>query len=357
MKDRIVLTGGGSAGHVTPNLALVEDLQAHHFEVHYIGTQDGIERTLVQDLPYHAISAGKLRRYFSFKNVTDVFRLLKGYGQSKKILKQLQPSLVFAKGGFVSVPVVWAAAKLGIPVVLHESDYTPGLANRLCAKKADKVCLSFESDTLRSSKYVVTGSPLRKALLMGDKQRGLAKLGFTHPQSVLLIMGGSLGAKAINDVVDVAVRNLSQTYSIVHLRGKGNLNPALNDIPNYRQYEYLSDELADVYAASDLALARAGANAVFEFLALRLPALLVPLPLSASRGDQILNARYFEKHGYSMVLAQEDLTPETLEASLAQLAAQKDKLKENMSSAPQADGTQNVLNVIYECLGDGSKKT
>lgn len=357
MEDRIVLTGGGSAGHVTPNLALLEDLRAHGYEVHYIGTQDGIERTLVQDIPYHAISAGKLRRYFSFKNVTDVFRLLRGYGQAKKVLKRLRPSLVFAKGGFVSVPVVWAAAKLGIPVVLHESDYTPGLANRLCAKKADKVCLSFESETLRSGKYIVTGSPLRGQLLAGDRQQALAKLGFTPAKSVLLIMGGSLGAKAINDVIDAAAPKLAQEYAIVHLRGKGNLNPALDDLPDYRQYEYLSDELADIYAASDLALARAGANAVFEFLALRLPALLVPLPLSASRGDQILNARYFEKHGYSIVLAQEELTPDTLESSLAKLAAQKNVLVENMKAAPQADGTQNVLNVIYECIGDESKIT
>lgn len=355
MKKIIVLTGGGSAGHVTPNLALVDDLTKNGFEVHYIGTQEGIERSLVKELPYHSIAAGKLRRYFSWKNVSDVFALLKGYRQSKKILRNLKPTMVFAKGGFVSVPVVWAAAKLNIPVVLHESDYTPGLANRLCMKKANRVCLSFDTGKQHTTNTVVTGSPIRKQLLMGNREQGLSFLGFEGDKPVLLIMGGSLGAKAINDVLDPMIKELAGRFDIVHLRGKGNLNEELENQSSYRQFEYLSEQLPDVYAVADIALSRAGANAVFEFLALHLPALLIPLPLSASRGDQILNAGYFEKNGFAQVLPQEQLTEQTLKEALYKLLDEKERFIENMKKAKQADGTQNVLNVIYGCAANECK--
>ena len=213
MSKKIVLTGGGSAGHVTPNLALIPGLQAHDIEVHYIGTQDGIEHTLVHGVPYHVIEAGKMRRYASAKNITDIFKIIKGYGQAKKILRSLQPDIVFAKGGFVSVPVAWAAAKLNIPVILHESDYTPGLANRLCMKKAQTVCLSFDTREAAGGKGVLTGSPIRSGLLTGSRTAGLKKLGFSGDKPVLLIMGGSLGAQAVNDAVDADIEELTSRYS------------------------------------------------------------------------------------------------------------------------------------------------
>lgn len=350
MSKKIVLTGGGSAGHVTPNLALVPGLQEKGIEVHYIGTQNGIERQLVHDIPYHTIEAGKMRRYLSAKNISDIFKIFKGYGQAKKILKELKPDLVFAKGGFVSVPVAWAAAKLHIPVILHESDYTPGLANRLCTKKAQKICLSFDTKT-DGDKGILTGSPIRADLLTGDRQTGLAKLGFSDSKPVLLIMGGSLGAQAINDAVDAALDKLSEKYSIVHLRGKGKLNPALEGMQDYKQFEYVEDGLNDIFAAADLVLSRSGANAIFEFLALKLPALLVPLPLSASRGDQILNAAYFEKRGYAKVLEQEQLTRDTLIAALEELQTHRQEYVLNMAQSTEADGTGNVLNIILESIG------
>ncbi|MEA5004003.1 MAG: undecaprenyldiphospho-muramoylpentapeptide beta-N-acetylglucosaminyltransferase [Christensenella sp.] len=350
-QKKIVLTGGGSAGHVTPNLALVPELLQHGIDVHYIGTDDGIEKTLVHDIPFHAISAGKMRRYASVKNITDIFKIFKGTKESKRILKGLKPDLVFAKGGFVSVPVVWAASKLKIPVILHESDYTPGLANRLCIKKAQKICLSFDTADARSERSILTGSPIRKDILDGDRAAGLASLSFSGDKPVLLIMGGSLGAQAINDAVDAALDTLTQRYDIVHLRGKGKLNPGLEGSDSYRQYEYMEDGLPDVFAAADIALSRSGANAIFEFLALKLPALLVPLPLSASRGDQILNAGYFEKRGYAHVLEQENLNALALVQALDALWEQKDEMVSVMGNSKEADGTSNVLNVIFENIG------
>lgn len=351
MSKRIVLTGGGSAGHVTPNLALIQGLRDAGIDVHYVGTQNGIEYRLVDDvMPFHTIEAGKLRRYLSRENFSDIFRTLRGLKQARKILADLMPDLVFAKGGYVSVPVVFAASRLKIPVILHESDYTPGLANRMCAKKASKICLTFAPQSGLSGKQILTGSPVRSELLSGDRQHGLELLGFDGKKPVLLIMGGSLGAEAVNSAVDAAMPQILRRFDVVHLRGKGHLNPALQNTDGYRQFEYIGEELPDIYRAADLALSRAGANAVFEFAALQLPALLVPLPLSASRGDQILNAGYFERNGFAMVLNQEDLTSETLIAGLDNLQARADELRAHMAASSSLDGTKNVLRVILETL-------
>lgn len=357
MKQKVLLTGGGSAGHVTPNLALVPYLQERGIEVAYIGTKNGIEREIVgkTDLPYYGISAGKLRRYFSLKNFTDPFRILAGYRQAKKILKDLQPDLVFSKGGFVTVPVAFAASKLGIPVLLHESDYTPGLANRLAMPKATKVLVSFESALahIEGNKGVLTGSPVRQELFTGSKNRGLEFLGFSGKKPVLLIMGGSLGAAAINDAVDQTIDQLLERFQIVHIRGNGKLNSALDKKEGYRQFEYVDTQLKDIFAACDFMLSRAGANAIFELLALGKPALLIPLPKEQSRGDQILNANYFAKKGFSLVLMQEDLNSQTLLSYLDQLVQKRAELIRNMRSSGMDNGTQNVLNQIYEILGEG----
>lgn len=350
MGKKIVLTGGGTAGHVTPNLALIDDLQKSGYEVHYIGTENGIERSLVHGIEYHSIVAGKLRRYLSAENIKDFFRIFKGYKQAKKILMDIKPSLVFAKGGFVSVPVVYAAAKLNIPVVLHESDFSPGLANRLCMKKAEKICLSFDTATAHQDKAILTGSPIRAELHNGKRAEGLHFLQFDESKPVLLIMGGSLGAHALNNVVDSNIDAITEQFQIVHLRGRGNLNSSLETKVGYRQFEYLDQEIADIFAATDVALSRAGANALFEFLDLGIPSLLIPLPLSASRGDQIENAAYFKKHGYSLVLPQEDITPDQLLASLTELKDRREELKTNMRHSRTQGGTENVLKVIYESV-------
>jgi len=348
MSKLIVLTGGGSGGHVTPNLALAPYLTERGYEVHYIGTRDGIERELVLGIPYHEISAGKLRRYASLKNITDPFKAAKGYFEAKKILKGLHPSVVFCKGGFVSVPVAFAAHALHIPVILHESDYTPGLANRLCAAKADKICLSFDAGAERyPGKAVVTGSPIRRDLLRGDKKKGLAFCSLSGLKPVLLIMGGSLGAGALNDAIDASLDEITQTFSVIHLRGRGNIKTEWMGKKDYAQFEYVSAEMPDLFAAADIALSRAGAGAVFELLALKMPALLVPLPRSQSRGDQILNAGFFAKNGYSMVIEQEKLSSEVLTRSLMELYENRMRFISAMNGAKTALGTQNVLNVIF----------
>ena len=349
MEKKIILTGGGSAGHVTPNLALLPQLQAEGYDVHYIGTAEGIERNIVADregVTYHSISSGKLRRYFSWKNFTDPFRVLKGFFEARKIIGQVKPEVVFSKGGFVSVPVVVAAKSRNVPVVTHESDYTPGLANKINAKFATKICVTFE-DTLKhvGAKGVHTGTPIHPELYAGKKEKGLAFLGFDDTKPILLIMGGSLGAQAVNDAVRAALPDLLRSFDVVHLCGKGKLDPAAEQ-PGYRQYEYISEELPDILAATDVIISRAGANAVFEFLALSKPALLIPLPLSASRGDQILNAGYFARKGFATVLEQEQLNADTLLDAVSDLYDRRLSFLSTMSAEPRTDGTDEVLAVI-----------
>ena len=355
MHKTIVLTGGGSAGHVTPNIALLPLLQGQGYKIHYIGSINGIEKEIIEKtgLHYHAIHSGKLRRYFSMKNFSDPFRILAGYFEALRILKKIKPDTVFSKGGFVSVPVVFAAKRLHIPVVLHESDFTPGLANRLCIPRAQKICVSFE-DTLAHlppGKGVYTGTPIRQQLYAGEKQRGIHLLGFSGQKPVLLIMGGSLGAQAINQAADACLDKLLNYFDIAHIRGAGALNEGLNSAKGYSQYEFISENLEHVFAAADIMLSRAGANAVFEILALKIPALLIPLPRSASRGDQILNARYFEKKGYSKVLFQEDMTPDTLYTAIMALFASKQGCLQAMQKAAANNSAQLIVQEILQAAG------
>lgn len=354
MRKTVLFTGGGSAGHVTPNVALFPRLLEEGCDIHYIGTAEGIERALIEGragITYHAISSGKLRRYFSWKNFTDPFRVLAGVAQAERIIKNIRPDAVFSKGGFVSVPVVVAAKRLKIPVVTHESDYSPGLANRINARFADKICVTFE-DTLKhvGEKGVHTGTPIRPELYFGKREKGLSFLGFSGEKPVLLAMGGSLGAAAVNEALRGALSALIETFDVVHLCGKDKLDEALLDIKGYRQFAYVDRELPDVFAAVDLIVSRAGANAVFEFLALSKPALLIPLPRSASRGDQILNAAYFARKGYSMMLEQENLSPGTLLEAVNELYAGRQSYISTMGREPLADGTEEVLCVLRGVL-------
>ena len=352
MGIRILLTGGGSAGHVTPNLALLPYLQKKGCSVEYIGSKTGIEKEIIEKagLPYHAISSGKLRRYFSMKNFSDPFRILRGYMEAKKILSKVKPDVVFSKGGYVSVPVVFAAHSLKIPVVMHESDYTPGLANKLCLSKAEKICFSFEAAAkdVPAEKVVITGAPVRSSLLCGSRSAGLNRLGFSGEKQILLIMGGSLGALSINIALDKIMDWLLSQFDVVHIRGNGKLNPDLANRPGYVQYEYVSEGLEDIFASADFIISRAGSNAIFEILALRLPNLLIPLPLEASRGDQILNARYFEKKGYSDVLMQNDITPEVLKMHIRALRSHGFAMKAAMQQSPMANGAQKIAEIILE---------
>jgi len=351
----VILTGGGTAGHVMPNLALVPRLRELGWTIHYIGERGGMEEDLVgrTGLPFHGIAAGKLRRYFAWKNLSDPWRVLRGLWQSRRLLGRLRADVVFSKGGFVAVPVVWAAWLRRIPVIIHESDLSPGLANRLSLPAAARVCVSFP-ETLRhlspkvQAKARATGLPIREELLAGDKAQGLAWLGFDENKPVLVILGGSLGSRTLNGIVRASLAYLRAHFQIVHLCGKGNLDPGLGGEKGYAQFEFLHAELPHVLAAADFAVSRAGANAVFELLALRLPHLLIPLSLKASRGDQLQNAKAFSHLGYSRVLEEENLNAATLAAELESLAGEAPARREAMAKSPLGNGVVSVLAAIQE---------
>ena len=355
MGKTIILTGGGTAGHVTPNMALIPLLLEDGWTIHYIGSHQGIEKELIAQFPqvaYHGVSSGKLRRYLDLKNLSDPFKVIAGAFQARRLVGQIKPQVIFSKGGFVSVPVVWAGHSRRVPVVVHESDITPGLANKLAIPLCQRVCTTFpEAARAVGEKGVCTGSPIRPSLYAGSRARGLAFTGLPGRLPVLLIMGGSLGAQAINQAVDGCLERLAERYEVIHLRGRGSLNPGLEGHRNYVQYEYIQDELPDLLAASDLILSRAGANAIWEFAALHKPMLLVPLPLSASRGDQILNAESFVKLGYARSLDQEKMTPDTLPDALATLWANRDTLTAAQQAGDTRGGLKRLLAEIYRAAG------
>ena len=349
---KIVMTGGGTGGHVTPNLALIPRLQKDGWEIHYIGGKNSVEQELVSGIPgvkYYSVAVGKLRRYLDIKNFSDPFRVLKGIAQATAIIRKIKPNVVFSKGGFVSVPVVYGAKLNGVPVVTHESDLTPGLANKLCKPFASAQCCTFpEAVKYSKGKGVHTGTPIRPEVLSGNRENGLKRFGFHDSLPVLMVVGGSSGAQAINECVREALPELTQTFQVLHLCGKGNLNSSLEGAQNYTQCEYLNEEMADAYACSDVLISRAGSNALCEILALRKPALLIPYPASASRGDQILNAQSFEKRGLAKVLMQENMTEDTLTEAIRNLIADEDAFRKALHDAPPADGTMAVLQMIHE---------
>ncbi len=352
MSKRIVFTGGGTAGHVTPNIALIRALLDEGWEVHYIGTRNGMERELIGELPevtYHCISSGKLRRYFSWQNFLDPFRVLRGIGQSRMILRRVRPDVIFSKGGFVSVPVVIAAGR--IPVVAHESDYSPGLSNRIASHFTDHVCVSFE-DTLKDLKKhngTYTGTPIRSELYHGSPERARAFTGLTSGKPVLLCMGGSLGAQRLNELLREALPSLLPVFDVIHLCGHGKTDPGL-DAEGYVQYEFIEKELPDLFALSDVVLSRAGANSVFELLALHKPSVLVPLTLHSTRGDQLLNAEYFKRKGFAEILDQNTATKEDLSEAVLRVYAHRETYISAMRAERQSDGTGPILQIIRETV-------
>lgn len=347
---RIILTGGGTAGHVTPNIALLPRLKELGYDIHYIGSYTGIEKELIEQfqIPYHGISSGKLRRYFSLQNFTDPFRVLKGFREASRLIKVLKPDVIFSKGGFVSVPVVMAGKKHHVPTIIHESDLTPGLANKLSIPSATKVCCNFPEtlEHLPEDKAVLTGSPIRQELLSGSKTAALELCGLTPDKPVILIVGGSLGSVAVNNSVRAILPELLKDFHVIHLCGKGKVDDSLKEVKGYVQFEYIKQELRDIFALTDIVISRAGANAICELLALRKPNLLIPLSANASRGDQILNARSFERQGFSMVLEEEELSNQVLLDAIRKLYAEKDAYISNMKQSSQQDSIQTIINLI-----------
>ena len=349
---RIILTGGGTAGHVTPNIALIPRLKELGYDIQYIGSYKGIEKELIEPfgIPYHGISSGKLRRYFSVQNFTDPFRVIKGFGEARRLIKKLKPDVIFSKGGFVSVPVVLAGKRCKVPVIIHESDMTPGLANKLAIPSAVKVCCNFPEtlDSLPEGKAVLTGSPIRQELLTGDKAAALDLCHFTSDKPVILVIGGSLGAVAVNEAVRGALPELLKEFQIIHLCGKGKMDESLKGTEGYCQFEYIKDELRDLFALADIVISRAGANAICELLALRKPNLLIPLSARASRGDQILNARSFERQGFSLVIEEEQLTKEALLDAVHNLYENRDTFVNAMHNSGQQDPIATIIGLIED---------
>ena len=402
---RIVLTGGGTAGHVTPNMALVPKLIDEGYNIYYIGSYEGMEKKLIEDIgvtyygissgklrryfdiknfsdpfrvikgffeakkilkkliedigvTYYGISSGKLRRYFDIKNFSDPFRVIKGFFEAKKILKKLRPDVVFSKGGFVTVPVVIAAKQLHIPVIIHESDMTPGLANKLSIPSASKVCCNFPETVklLPEGKAVLTGSPIREELFTGKCEEGLRLCGFTEEKPVLLVIGGSLGSVAINNAIRSNIDALLEKYQIIHLCGRNNLDESLEGREGYKQFEYVKDELKHYFACANVVVSRAGANAICELLALRKPNILIPLGLEASRGDQILNAESFENQGYSYVLQEKDVTSETLLNAVNSVYEDRDKYIEAMNHSKLANPIETIVNLANQLASRKKKR-
>ena len=349
---KIVLTGGGTAGHVTPNIALLPRLRALGFEIEYIGSYNGIEKSLIEaeGVPYHGIDSGKLRRYFDLKNFSDPFRVIHGMGEAFALLRRLRPDVVFSKGGFVAVPVVLSAHLLHIPVIIHESDMTPGLANKLCFGSASKICCNFPETVrlLPADKAVLTGSPIRAELLSGNAETGRAFTGLLSGRPILMIIGGSLGAVAVNEAVRSCLDRLLEQFDIVHLCGKGRIDESLKDKAGYVQYEYISEELKDLFAMADVVISRAGANSICELLALRKPHVLIPLSAKASRGDQILNADSFKKQGFSAEIYEEDLTDDVLYRTVMDTYLNRGTYISAMSSSDQSNAVNVIIGLIQE---------
>ena len=355
-KYKIIMTGGGTAGHVTPNLALVPKLKERGFEIKYIGSKDGIEKEIIKDanIPYYEISSGKLRRYFDFKNFSDPFKVMKGVLDASKIIRKEKPDIIFSKGGFVAVPVVIAASMKKIPVVSHESDLTPGLANKLSAPFCTKLCVTFRESLnyIKDNKGILTGTPIREEILNGSATKGKEICKFKENKDILLVIGGSLGAKSINEAVRKNLDELLKSYNIIHICGKNNLDKNLIGKDGYIQFEYVKEELPHLLKAADYIISRAGANVIFELLALKKPTLLIPLSKKISRGDQILNANSFSKEGYSLVLDEDEMIEDKkkLIMKLNELKEKKSILLDNMKKSNANNGVNAILEVIINSI-------
>ncbi len=354
MGKKIVLTGGGTAGHVTPNMALLPKLRELDYEITYMGSYDGIEKKLMEDfdIPYFGIATGKFRRYFDPKNFSDPFRVMKGVREAKKYLKEIRPDVVFSKGGFVSVPVVRAAGSLGIPCIIHESDMTPGLANKLCIPVAKKVCCNFPEtfSMLPANKAVLTGSPIRQELASGSKEAGYKLCGFNSSKPVIMVIGGSLGSAAINQAVRDVLPELLKDFQVVHLCGKEKMDNLLLTTEGYKQFEYIKSELKDLFAIADIVISRAGANAISELLALKKPNILIPLPAANSRGDQVLNAKSFESQGFSIVIDEDDLTNKLFLEKIQELYFNRFTYIDAMKKSSQRDAIGAIIGLIEETV-------
>lgn len=353
MEKRIVLTGGGSAGHVVVNLALLPRLKEEGWEVHYIGSEDGIEKSLLADYPevhYHAVPTGKLRRYLSLEsvvtNVRDMGHVISGIHEARRLLKQIAPHIVFSKGGFVSVPVVMAAKMRHIPVISHESDLSPGLANKMTAPFVKRILLTFEATASQvpAKKAFYLGPVIRPQLKGGSAREGRIRFGIQSNKPILLILGGSLGAEALNKLVWESLDPLLERFEILHGVGANKGDSAI-ERPGYHQVDYIKAGMNDALAMADIVVSRAGSNAIFEYLYYHKPMLLIPY-WKGSRGDQVENAREFERAGYAKVLDEREATPQEFLTAVNELMNHRDEIQRRQRSFVFSDGVETILSLL-----------
>jgi len=342
MKKKIVLTGGGTAGHIYPALALVPDL--NEYEIHYIGS-NSIEKEILKNyknIKFHEIPAVKFQRKLTFKNFLIPFKLFSSIKKAKAILEEIKPNIIFSKGGYVSLPVVFAGKDLSIKVVSHESDLSMGLANKLILKKCDFMCTSFPQTEKNNPKCIYTGQPIRKDILCGNPL--LAKQMFDKNKPILLVIGGSQGAKFINEVIWANIDTLTKDFNIIHCTGKGHLNKNIKN-EAYKQIEY-ANNIGDLYAGATIAISRAGCGVITELKYLNIPALLIPLSKKCSRGDQIENAKLFTKLGYCEMLEEEDYSKQKFLKLINNLLKNKEKHIKNMKKDKNSLPNDKIIEII-----------
>ncbi|MBE7082811.1 MAG: undecaprenyldiphospho-muramoylpentapeptide beta-N-acetylglucosaminyltransferase [Clostridiales bacterium] len=348
MKKTIVLTGGGTAGHIMPNLALLPLLQKQFDQIFYLGAKESMEEKIIKNyknITFVAIPTTKLMRKLTIKNMAIPFKLISSICKTKKILKEIKPNVIFCKGGFVSVPVAIAGKRLHIPVISHESDLSMGLANKIILRFAKTLCVSFKNTCHISKKCIYTGSPIREQIFKGNKNSIITKFKFNQSKPTVLFFGGSLGSKNINNLVEKSLEELTLKYNVLHITGKNNKTNLKCD--GYYAVEF-AEKIEDFFALADIVVCRGGANSLFELLALKKPMLIIPLSKAESRGDQIENAEYFKKMGYAYVMQEHEMSTQKLLENLHNLNQNINKIKTAMSNDTAVDANNKIVEIIVK---------
>ncbi|MDA1799065.1 undecaprenyldiphospho-muramoylpentapeptide beta-N-acetylglucosaminyltransferase [Bacillus cereus group sp. BY6-1LC] len=353
MNKKILFTGGGTAGHVMINMVLIPKFMEKGWGVEYIGSQNGIEKLLVQNVKYNIVSTGKLRRYWDLENFKDPFKIIKGCIQSYKLMKRIKPDVIFSAGGFVSVPVVIGAWMNKVPVIIREPDSTLGLANKIALPFTTKLCTTFPQtgENVSNEKKVYVGPIVREEIERGNVLRGRSYCKFKQDKPVLLIMGGSQGAQWINDMVRKSLETLLLNFNIVHMCGKGKVDSSVG-MEGYMQFEYIGEELPHILNMASVVVSRAGSTAISELLFLKKPMLLIPLTNSSSRGDQVLNAEYFSRQGYAEVILQDRVSTNTFIHAVNKLYTNKERYIQNMNGYKKTnnEGIHQLIDIINEVV-------
>ena len=340
----ILLTGGGTAGHVTPHFAILQELKNHFSKIYYVGSEFGIEKQLVKEkgIDYYSINPVKLVRSFTLKNAIVPFKFIKSVNEAKIILQKLSPTVVFSKGGYVALPVVIAASSLNIPVITHESDLSIGLSNKIASHYAISVLTTFKKTALSVKNGVYVGAPVREELFNNNKQECFDYFKFYNSLPVLLIIGGSSGAKSLNEVFYKSFKEIVKNFNVIHVVGKGNKNNLSH--PHYRQLEYAN--MALVYPIVNVCVSRAGSNTAFELFALKIPTLFMPLPKGNSRGDQIENAKYFSELKVASVLYMQDATPTNFIQKVYDVYKNSNYYIQNIKKQNFEVGNKNIAKIL-----------